>query len=92
MMQAANIVAEPLAVGLPDQRLQPIRTDLLRSLMLADSARNTHESAQANATFLRALAQAHVLAYRASFHVTVNHRGEKSVDVCFSYDAELECF
>ena len=90
MMQAANIVAEPLAVRLPDNRLHRVRTDLLNALLMSDSARNSHETASANALFLRALAQSHVLGYRASFCVVINERGRKSIDVNFSHDPELE--
>lgn len=89
-MQAANIVAESAAVGLPDDRLHRVRTDLLNALLMSDSARNKHENAAANALFLRALAQAHALAYRAAFTVTVNHRGQKSLDVAFTHDPALE--
>ncbi len=87
---AVQSVTQSQTVPLPDPLLNPIRTDLLNALLLSGSATNTHEHALANATFLRALAQSHALCYRASFHVIINHRGHKSVDVAFSYDPELE--
>ena len=79
-------------VDLPHPLLIGIRALLLEALLLSQSARNSREVEQANSLFLRSLASAYALSYRASFTVTVDHRGERSLDVVFTYDPELERF
>ena len=87
-MQATDSVSQPAAVKVPHSRLNIVRSDLLRSLMMADSAKTPAETALADATFLRAVAQSHVLSYRCAFYVVRRDEngGRLTLEVSFVFD------
>ena len=88
-MQAATKVShQSEAVEVP-ALLKPIRTALLHALFLSNEASNAHERAQADSLFLKNIAMARVLGFRASFHVVLNHFGQKSIEVHFSADPTI---
>ncbi len=90
MIQAANTLSQSSVVELPRQ-LSEVKADLLRALMLADSAKTAAEVSVANQIFAKALAISHSLSFRASFHVVrrEENNGRPTIEVAFVHDPTI---